>query len=473
MSRPRIALVRQGLDPGRLQAVTRPLARVADVELIGSAAELSAGPELVLAPAADERLLEAARGLGIAVWTWLFGEPGGDLQLAYSLSRRYLIARLVSIAPTPTGEVRILQEGAFRTHPLGPGPTLWRLWPAVADWPARVIADPPPMTPALLGPWSPATGTRPGHAAVAGLLAIIRNLGLRLQEEATVEDWRIGILPRPPASLLQRADLNDAVWLPPRKGGGFRADPFGLETASGRFVFFEDCPAGTDVAGLAVLRLDDAGSPVAELPLETDLRGHLSWPFVFQHRGELWMLPEHSAGGHTVLLRCVRFPDRWQVAELLLPDVPAVDPVLFSAGDRFWLFATDRRDEDVTKLFIFYAGSLFGRWRPHPANPVLCDIRAARSAGPVFEADGALWRPAQDCSTAYGTAFVLCRIERLDLNGFRQRAVMRVAPPGVLPHGTHTLTPLGGNCSLVDAKRHRCSALTAVRRLARRITGAR
>lgn len=430
-------------------------------------------PEVLVVPTPEPAALELARRLDVPLWTWIFGEPEKGLPSAHHVHRaggRCLVVRLVEIAPDATGTARVLVEGAFKTHPLGVRRTLRRIWPVIADWPTRVLAGTADTGATLAGvPLAAAAGR--SRSGPMDALCALRNAVRRLVEETLAEDWRIGILPRPPASLLGRPELDDVRWLPAPPGGGFRADPFGVETAAGRFVFVEDCPPGTDTAGLAVLRLDRAGRIVEAWPLETDLEGHLSWPFVFRHRGRLWMLPEHAAGGHTVLLECTRFPDRWRTAAVLLSDFPAVDPVLHVADDRLWLFATDGGGEDVTLLHLFHAPELRGPWHPHPANPVLCDIRAARPAGPLFEAGGTLWRPAQDCSGAYGGAVVLCRVERLDPFAYLQRPVRRIVPPPELPDGAHTLAPLGTDAALVDAKRHRADAATAVRRLLRLFAG--
>lgn len=462
-----IALHPGGLGPDLLARIRAPLERLDEVHVLAGPADLAPDAALVVAPLPDPALVARAAALRLPLWTWLFGEPWEDGQEAHRRGRRWLRVRLVALLPDEPGWARILHEGAFKAHPVGPSRTLARVWPAVADWPARVLAVPPAARDALprlsLGP----APQRPG--GLPDLLSTLRNLWHRLREETLAEDWRIGLLPRPPRGLPDRPTLDDALWLPPRPGGGFFADPFGVETAEGRFVFVEDCPPGTDTAGLAVLRLDAANRSVAILPVETDLAGHLSYPFLFEHEGRLWMLPEHSAGGHTVLLECVRFPDRWRTAAELLPDFPAVDPTLHVARDRLWLFATDRREEDVTRLHLFHARTLGGPWRPHPANPVVCDIRAARPAGPLFTAHGALLRPAQDCSERYGGALALCRIDRLDETAFVQRIVLRLPPPAALPDGAHTLSPLGAGWSVIDAKRHRREPGTTLRRLSRRI----
>src|SRR6185436_19157488 len=106
-------------------------------------------------------------------------------------------------------------------------------------------------------------------------------------------------------------------------------------------------------------------------------------------------------------------------------------------------------------LFIFHAMDLFGPWAAHPLNPVKADLRSARPAGPLFEHNGALYRPAQDCSRAYGGAIALNRIRVLSATDFVEEtvSVLEPDPRGPFPDGLHTLMGVG-NITLVDGKRH-------------------
>ena len=74
----------------------------------------------------------------------------------------------------------------------------------------------------------------------------------------------------------------------------------------------------------------------------------------------------------------------------------------------------------------------------------LIDARLARPAGPVVERDGALWRPAQDCSAGYGRKLALVRIDRLDPENFEQTRVHLLAPGRYWPGDRlHTLNRWG------------------------------
>ena len=67
---------------------------------------------------------------------------------------------------------------------------------------------------------------------------------------------------------------------------------------------------------------------------------HLSYPFLFRHAGELYMIPESSAAGRVDLWRCSEFPGTWRRERTLIADISAADTSLLNWNGRWWLFAT-------------------------------------------------------------------------------------------------------------------------------------
>jgi hypothetical protein len=274
-----------------------------------------------------------------------------------------------------------------------------------------------------------------------------------LREAVTEEVWVVGVAARPVASFLDRPQLDDVTWLPERAGGGFLADPFGLMTEAGPVVLAEAFVPELGRGEIVALRPGVEGSTT----VATGLKGHLSYPCLIEDGGELYCLPENSAAGRVTLLRCLRFPDRFEPASVLLEGFPGVDCTPFRHDGCWWMLAMDHRDQDIAKLFLFHAERLRGPWQPHPWNPVRCDIRNARPAGPPFLHEGRLYRPTQDCARCYGGAVVLNRIDVLTTEWFHETPVARIEPDptGSYPAGVHTLTPLGATHTLLDAKRTR------------------
>jgi len=126
----------------------------------------------------------------------------------------------------------------------------------------------------------------------------------------------------------------------------------------------------------------------------------------------------------------------------LLPDADARDATLHEWNGKWWMFVTlcvpggPRADE----LSLYFADSPLGPWTAHPRNPIVSDVRSARSAGAVYMEDGALIRPAQDCSRGYGYAITLNRIDVMTEHEYEESPVGRLEPswhPRL--RGTHTI----------------------------------
>lgn len=235
----------------------------------------------------------------------------------------------------------------------------------------------------------------------------------------------------------------------------FYADPFVVARDGRHYVFFEDYEYASDRGRISFVELvDGEASPVA-VALERPY--HLSYPFVFEHEGELYMLPETAANGAIELYRAVRFPDEWVLDRVLLEDLGAVDPTLLRHDGKLWLFvnAAVSGGSIEDELSLYFADSLDGPWTPHPRNPVVSDVTGARPAGRILEHRGELIRPAQDSSTGYGGAISLNRIEVLTEHEYREVRVGRIKPtwaPRLL--GTHCYTT-DGTYEVIDGYRRR------------------
>ena len=260
------------------------------------------------------------------------------------------------------------------------------------------------------------------------------------------EHWRIGIRRSDGTDRVDRKNLSlPAFTLMPDDPSRFRADPFLFEHEGRTWLFFEDFDYATRKGTIARGEIDAAGH-CTEPRTVLKQAVHLSYPFVFAHEGAIYMLPEMSAADRIQLFRADPFPDRW-IADLVLVDgIVASDATpVFHAG-RYWLFATLSGDGGSSwdQLGLFHAPSILGPWTPHRGNPVLIDAGAARPAGAMWHEDGVLMRVAQDCRSGYGVGFAVCRVDRLDPDGFAQTVVARHGPPnGFGADGIHTFNRFG------------------------------
>ncbi len=235
----------------------------------------------------------------------------------------------------------------------------------------------------------------------------------------------------------------------------FWADPMVIQRNGRYYIFIEELLYATNRGHIAVIELDRQGiaskpRPVLERPY------HLSYPFLFEYDGELYMIPETAQNRTIELYRCTEFPDRWEHVHDLMQDVLAYDTTLLQHQGRWWMFTTLVEVEGASswnELFVFSASSPLSReWTAHARNPIVSDCRNARPAGPLFEYRGALYRPSQNSSRRYGYGFNLCRVDVLTQSDFREQIVARARPdwaPDII--ATHTYSR-SGDLHVIDAQ---------------------
>lgn len=233
----------------------------------------------------------------------------------------------------------------------------------------------------------------------------------------------------------------------------FWADPIPVVHDGRYLVFFEEYVVGAPRGHISVIEIaadGTAGTPrrILERPY------HLSYPFVFRWNETWYMIPETLERRAVELYRATAFPDQWVFERTLLEDIAAVDATIAEIDGRWWMFTAVAapKTTEPALLHIYHATSPIGPWEPHAQNPVKFDIRSSRPAGPLFQHEGAWYRPAQDGAPIYGSAIVMHRIETLTPTMFREVEVSRLTPSwrkGI--NGTHTIAAAGG-LTVIDVR---------------------
>ena len=295
----------------------------------------------------------------------------------------------------------------------------------------------------------------PVRFAVATLAGLIER---RLRRLIVHDDhWRVGVRRRArgetPFAGLDRLDGGDWRWLADDRRRYF-ADPFAFEEAGAAYVFCEEYPYATGKGVISVFALDDEGNPgPPRVALERPY--HLSYPFVFRHDGEIWMTPESGQNRTLELYRADPFPFRWTLDRVLLSGVEVADATPFAWKTSWWLSATGGETAGASwdRLSFYRGPGPLGPWTPAFNEPALIDASAARPAGRVFEHEGALLRPTQDCRAGYGAGLAFCRIEVLAPGAFRQTPIQRFTSGS----GPHTFN-LTDRFAVIDAAGPRARA---------------
>ncbi|MCB1358619.1 MAG: hypothetical protein KDK53_19720 [Maritimibacter sp.] len=211
--------------------------------------------------------------------------------------------------------------------------------------------------------------------------------------------------------------------------GTYWADPFLHEHDGALYLFYEVYDYETRRGHLDVGRIE--GETMVPLGTALKLPYHLSYPFVFDWDGAVWMIPETHASQRLELWRATDFPNGWELAKTTFEGVHMADTVVFEHDGQWWLFTNICQDsfgDFGAELHLYRIdGPMMNEIEPHPLNPVVIDSRTARGGGRVFAQDGKLYRTSQDNSHGlYGFGLNVMEITRLDMLGFSERRVRHV-----------------------------------------------
>jgi hypothetical protein len=138
----------------------------------------------------------------------------------------------------------------------------------------------------------------------------------------------------------------------------------------------------------------------------------------------------------------------------LLKDFPGIDPTIIRYNDLWWMFVANQNDNDSSKLYLFYSENLEGPWNSHKNNPIKVFPKMTRPAGTIFEYNGKLIRPAQNCTKTYGGSTIFYEIVELSKENYKEIFISELFPniTSQYPDGLHHVVP-NNNITIIDGKR--------------------
>ncbi len=211
----------------------------------------------------------------------------------------------------------------------------------------------------------------------------------------------------------------------------YLADPF-VWTQDGREVIFaEDFDFRTGKGDIAAI--DITGDDPKYLGVVLSEQFHLSFPYLFEADGSLYMVPESHQAGEIRLYKCEEFPGKWSLHKVLIKDISAVDTMIFPHAGRWWMLtnidSAGMMDYE-SELHLYHADRFDSdTWVPHPGNPVVFDASRARNGGMLYGRDGAIYRVFQRQGIGvYGAGMGIARITLLDRNVYAEEVIMTIGP---------------------------------------------
>ena len=163
----------------------------------------------------------------------------------------------------------------------------------------------------------------------------------------------------------------------------FLADPFVVSRDNRTYCFVEDFDLKAQKGSIAVYELAEDGGKRVGVAVEEPF--HLSFPYIFEFEGKLFMCPETSANRDIRIYKCIEFPLHWKLHHIAMEDVCAADTMLFEKEGLWWMLTNIdpiRAGDYCSEMSIFFAKNPFdGAWMAHPRNPVIVDASCARNGG--------------------------------------------------------------------------------------------
>jgi hypothetical protein len=254
-------------------------------------------------------------------------------------------------------------------------------------------------------------------------------------------DWRHADLARAKTPALPR--------------GRFLADPFLWKHQGKTWCLVEDYGFSKGIGWISAMEIDGQNSTSPEEVLVEPF--HLSFPFLFEFNGAIYLCPECSASNQIRLYRSTEFPRKWEFVKAIMSGVSAADTMLFERDGRWWMLTNlDRTGQGDfgAELYLFSAESpLSDSWVPHPRNPLKIDPIGGRNAGLLRDGEK-LFRAGQvQGFDRYGAGTRLFEIISLSASEYEERLVSEIRPTfrkRLL--GTHHISSTDG-VTVVDSVR--------------------
>lgn len=359
-------------------------------------------------------LLQATK---LGVWSFHHGDPGyyrgGPPAFWEVINGRPISSYVLMQLTEDLDQGPVLYQSWIQTDPLSVQRNANRLFWASAQAPKRVlqeihrigekewvkkVSSPIPIHKGPL--WRP-----PGDFTMVrlGSSLVKRSINRKCAEFSKKAHWQIGFVDNIKAD--SSSSLNPSkqkVLEHPNSKRYFLADPFSIRVEGNEYLFAEEYDKKKKKGRIVWVSLLDTGIQIHPVIEES---WHLSYPFIWESEEGIFMIPESSESGQIHRYQAIDFPRYWERKDVFF-DQEGNDPTVVEKDGLYWLFITQKAHPacwPFEELHLYWTDNLeYPQWVPHSQNPIVSDVRKARSAGRLFEKEGHWYRPAQDSEVRYG-----------------------------------------------------------------------
>ena len=211
--------------------------------------------------------------------------------------------------------------------------------------------------------------------------------------------------------------------------GRYLADPFVFHHKDKNYIFVEDLLCKDNKGRISVIKINGDKYEFIGGVLEEDF--HLSFPFIFRDKDEIYMIPESCKNFDIRLYKCLEFPNKWKLEQVLMSNVSAADTMLIKQQNT-WFMLTNicsaGYGDHNSELHIFHSEDLKSNsWKPIlSGNPVIFDPLKARNGGLLFQNE-TIYRVNQVHEKSnYGKYFNVNEVVKISKNEYVEKEISNI-----------------------------------------------
>ena len=156
---------------------------------------------------------------------------------------------------------------------------------------------------------------------------------------------------------------------------------------------------------------------------------HLSYPWVFEENGRIYMIPETCSLNSIRLYEANENLTKFSYVKTILTDSREyADGFSFSdtsiyKKDGYYYLMTTINDGETNILRLYISDKFDTGYMEHPMSPICSNNNYGRNAGSLFKYESRLYRVAQNCEKRYGDNVNLLEIEEMSPTVYKERSV--------------------------------------------------
>ena len=281
----------------------------------------------------------------------------------------------------------------------------------------------------------------------------IKQVLKRIKLTVFPETWCCAVRFNRDASTCIINNTNDEFTIIPNTKRYWAADPFLYEKDGHYYLFFEMFDRLKRKGLIGCREISEYG--FGDMNVIYEGESHLSYPYIFEKDGEVYIIPESNKAGELFRLKCCDFPNKW-TKDKVISNERLADTTLFEKDGTTYYFSEVVDDSGIfDRLDLFYEEN--NHFISCVKNPVKMDIHSARCAGKVFEYNGSFIRPSQDCSNSYGEKINFNRVLSISKENYQEELLSTLSVCNLHLNtnqkfiGIHTYNKLN-NVEIIDLK---------------------